>query len=89
MSFTHIVVGAGSAGCIVAARIAENPAFKVLLLEAGPDCDGKDGPEDARRVPMKGQSERFDESIDWNVQVDLPDGGVMNVAQAKIVGGGR
>lgn len=91
-TYTHIVVGAGSAGCVVASRIAENRDFNVLLIEAGPDINHTNGQllgvQDSRRVPMKGQAESFDPALDWNIDVTLPTGELIEVPQAKIVGGG-
>ena len=60
--FTHVVVGAGSAGAVVAARLTEDPSVSVLLLEAG-------GPADADEVSIPAAfANLFKTRWDWNYQ---------------------
>ena len=54
-----VIVGAGTAGCVLAARLSEDPARSVLLLEAGPR-DRK------REIKVPAAFSRlFDSEVDW------------------------
>ena len=56
----YIIVGAGSAGCVLANRLAENPHTRVLLLEAG----GADTKREIR-IPL-GWLKLFKSEVDWD-----------------------
>ena len=59
-SYDYVIVGAGSAGCVLAARLTEDPQVRVLLLEAG----GSDTPRESR-IPAA-FSKLFKTAVDWN-----------------------
>ena len=60
--FDYVVIGSGSAGGVVAARLTEDPSVSVLLLEAGPEDD-----DDMIHLPA-GFSALFKTKWDWGYQ---------------------
>jgi len=58
--FDYVIVGAGSAGCVLAARLSEDPDVEVLLLEAGPP-DTKEN----IHVPL-GYLQLIGSDVDWD-----------------------
>ncbi|MEM8557660.1 MAG: choline dehydrogenase [Bacteroidota bacterium] len=58
--YDYIIVGAGSAGCVLAARLSEDPHSRVLLLEAG-------GPDTSAAIHIPAAfSKLFKTECDWN-----------------------
>jgi choline dehydrogenase len=84
-TYDYIIVGAGSAGCVVANRLSENGRHRVLLLEAGPS--------DRRfwvLVPIGYGKTYYDSTVNWMYSTE-PEPALANrkvyVPRGKVLGG--
>ncbi|XP_075155523.1 glucose dehydrogenase [FAD, quinone]-like [Haematobia irritans] len=86
--YDFIIVGAGTAGCTLAARLSENPNWKILLLEAG-------GPESLLMdVPAVAQMLKLNRDINWSYSTEPSDNFCLGVKsrrclfpRGKVMGG--
>lgn len=84
-SFDYVVIGAGSAGCVLASRLSEDPTLRVLLLETG-------GPDDWHwiHIPAGLFYSLGNPRTDWCYTTEPEpglDGRKMPIARGRVLGG--
>ena len=89
MKYTHIVVGAGSAGAALATRLSEDPERSILLLEAGPDYpDLETMPVDLKFGWGTGADFVVEDEHNWKYTAkSTAKGPTMDVPRGKVTGG--
>lgn len=86
-NFDYVIVGAGSAGCVLARRLTENPDTSVLLLEAGgvdPFWEWKIRMPAALAYPMNGTRYNWDYHTEPEPHLE---GRIMHCPRGRVLGG--
>ncbi|KAI9666704.1 MAG: hypothetical protein M1821_004640 [Bathelium mastoideum] len=85
-AFDIIIVGAGTAGCVLANRLSEDPKLQILVIEAGSNCN------DDPRVKTPGRSGEClgDSGLDWQFVTEPQkhlNGRTISHPRGKLIGG--
>ncbi|MGI8413995.1 MAG: GMC family oxidoreductase [Solirubrobacteraceae bacterium] len=82
--YDYVIVGAGSAGCVLANRLSEDPSVRVLLLEAG-------GSDRSLKIKIPAAfSDQFHTKLDWDFATEPEphvDGRRLYIPRGKGLGG--
>ena len=84
VTFDYVVVGGGTAGAVVAARLSEDPTITVCLLEAGPSDTG-----DENVLRLDRWMQLLESGYDWDYPIEPQQHGNSFVrhARARVLGG--
>src|ERR1700722_3908218 len=87
MDADYVIVGAGSAGCVLANRLTEDPTMRVVLIEAG----GRDW-HPLIHIPAGYMKLLDHKTLTWGFRADAEsglDGRVINYPRGRVLGGSR